>query len=122
MRSTALRLACLSRSQTEAFSSLNAQESFKGCSTKNSDLLEMLARAAGAILHFDMFSTMNKLVLIQKMCNITLSSPPTMATLTSAMHYFFPFFKGLWRKAVFQAMRKSTCLIRSSISYMIPPC
>ena len=92
-RSTALRLACLSRSQTEACSSLNSQESFKGCSTKNSDLLEMLVRAAGDILHFNMFSTMNKLVLIQKMCNITLSSPPTMATLTSAMHRLLPFFQ-----------------------------
>ena len=92
-RSTALRLACLSRSQTEACSSLNSQESFKGCSTKNSDLLEMLVRAAGDILHFNMFSTMNKLVLIQKMCNITLSSPPTMATLTSAMHHLLPFFQ-----------------------------
>ena len=92
-RSTALRLACLSRSQTEACSSLNSQESFKGCSTKNSDLLEMLVRAAGDILHFNIFSTMNKLVLIQKMCNITLSSPPTMATLTSAMHRLLPFFQ-----------------------------
>ena len=92
-RSTALRLACLSRSQTEACSSLNSQESFKGCSTKNSDLLEMLVRAAGDILHFNMFSTMNKLVLIQKMCNITLSSPPTMATLTSAMHCLLLFFQ-----------------------------
>ena len=92
-RSTALRLACLSRSQTEAYSSLNSEESFKGCSTKNSDLLEMLVRAAGDILHFNMFSTMNKLVLIQKMCNITLSSPPTMATLTSAMHHLLPFFQ-----------------------------
>ena len=92
-RSTALRLACLSRSQTEACSSLNSQESFKGCSTKNSDLLEMLVRAAGDILHFNMFSTMNKLVLIKNLCNITLSSPPTMATLTSAMHHLLPFFQ-----------------------------
>ena len=27
------------------------------------------------------------------MCNITLSSPPTMATLTSAMHHLLPFFQ-----------------------------
>ena len=94
VRSTALRLAHLSRGQIKACSSCSAQISSNGRCTGKSSLLKMFFNAATTILHLDIFSTENKLVLIKKVCDIIVSTPHITETLTSALYNLLPYFSG----------------------------
>ena len=90
VRSTVRSLVCLSRSQLDASSSRNAEISAQGCSSWETDHLENFVRAAMIILRSDMLTTMEKLLLVKKVCDVILSTPHITTVLTNALKNLFP--------------------------------